>query len=207
MREWFDSLWRAFTLIELLVVVAIVAILAAMLLPALAAAREKARRTTCVNQLKQIGLALTGYAGDYAGYYPSWTYYGGTWCSSVPNPDNPNRGCLWGTYNAGSGQRCRHDDNVTYPESTYSYRYFTSTWVGRPTDTPVYTHSPSYPNVSSYRTIALATKEPFTNTDDWAEGRLNFAPHGLGFLITSGYLGDGGVYFCPSSTGMHPHMP
>jgi len=61
---------RNFTLIELLVVIAIIAILAAMLLPALAKAREKAREISCTSNLKQVILSLTMYADDFGGKIP-----------------------------------------------------------------------------------------------------------------------------------------
>lgn len=60
----------AFTLVELLVVVAILAILAALLLPALSAARERSKAAVCMSNLRQVGLAIQMYAGDYDGWTP-----------------------------------------------------------------------------------------------------------------------------------------
>lgn len=61
---------RSFTLIELLVVIAIIAILSALLLPALRSAREKAKQSVCINNLKQMNLAIKLYAEDNNGLYP-----------------------------------------------------------------------------------------------------------------------------------------
>jgi prepilin-type N-terminal cleavage/methylation domain-containing protein/prepilin-type processing-associated H-X9-DG protein len=80
---------NGFTLIELLVVIAIIAILAAILLPALARAREAARRAACQNNLKQMGIVFLMYAGENRGYFPPKVRL----CD--PNPDPLERNYAW----------------------------------------------------------------------------------------------------------------
>lgn len=72
MRKYLSKQRKAFTLIELLVVIAIIAILAAILFPVFARARENARRASCMSNLKQIGLGIMQYTQDYDEHYPMY---------------------------------------------------------------------------------------------------------------------------------------
>ncbi len=161
----------------MLVVIAIIAILAAMLLPALASAREKARRANCVNNLNQMGTASESYASDYAGYFPSWGGYGAR---------------TVGTANVVPGEPSVHQDPVTgLKVSTLAIQnsspgYWGGTW--------------RYEG-HWLRQIARGVYETVRTA---SPGDLRMGPVGLGHLVVGNYLPDGRAYFCPSATGMPP---
>jgi len=173
-----------------------------MLLPALSAAREKARRTACLSNLSQLAQGLESYCGDYGQYFPSWPAYGGM----TDNCYYPYYAIAVSYYDAGVVSDDRRTPASDPLRTGYAIRYSNGWAEQRPYTLPI----------NYFRTIYTGSAD----MDDQGEGadpirakgERNMAAVGLGYLLDGGYLGDARVFFCPTAgdnmpadSGMNQH--
>ena len=178
-RLW--SAIAAFTLIELLVVVAIIAILAALLLPALIAARERARRSVCANNLNQIGIGLVNYHSEYRDYFPSKPAYARMSCT-IPYNSNGEEVGYYAIRDRGICTDVTTGDVIQTNQVDAVYRNLIGNCAPRDTFT-----------------IAFGSNEDAARRRPEGGGAYQAAPVGLGYLPVLGYLPDLHSLYCPSS--------
>jgi len=181
-----------FTLIELLVVIAIVAILAAITLPALAGARESARRAACMSNLHQLGIALHQYTNEHRGWFPVEQICG--------NPQPALKAALFPRYIAvrqvfycptaerveryaqsndaafgGPGGDSVMESDQNWERAFISYKYFS---VLKPDPRmPLPLKPPGYPHLVTVRSRRLRWL-----MSDWTRRGVGKSPHHTGFL-------------------------
>jgi prepilin-type N-terminal cleavage/methylation domain-containing protein len=218
----------AFTLIEMLVVIAIIGILAALLLPALSSAREKARRTSCLNNLNQFSKGLEQYCSDFGGYFPCYPGWGIDPSLQTLGGSTPNyAGVTYSTYINNKPYTCQMAGiiplNITGPpvqgaDIWSRYKPIISSDAVRtdePVGLPIFGGGvPSginctgpFQGVNFFRTIFFGS--PIIFPGSGTPGATPTAGHacfcgpvGLGNLVTCGYIKDAKVFMCPSAEGM-----
>lgn len=193
MKMMLRKLRSAFTLIELLVVIAIIAILAAMLLPALASAREKARRSACTNNLNQFSKGLESYLADYGQYYP---------CTARSDSNLGQSGRLlamnqgsWSPVNYWADMVGNANYGLVTDTTTTDWGYSYIQCDGWNSGVPA-----GYGRPVLWRQIGLFRRPGarLGSNADFTAGRLNNAPVGTGFLLDSGYMPDARAFYCPT---------
>jgi prepilin-type N-terminal cleavage/methylation domain-containing protein/prepilin-type processing-associated H-X9-DG protein len=195
---------RGFTLIELLVVIAIIAVLIALLLPAVQAAREAARRAQCVNNLKQVGLAMHNYHSTYGSLPPGESNYGwGTWIVFIlPFTEQRN---LFNSWNQG-GSTTDPSGVLTYgapANTTVSYNRIAT--YSCPSDTPdsLYGTYPMYNYAANFGNTSIAqhlnaVADPYNSSKSLIFGGSPFSD--VSYPGSAGWRAAGGVFGLQSIT-------
>jgi prepilin-type N-terminal cleavage/methylation domain-containing protein len=214
-RRGKNSASGGFTLIELLVVIAIIAILAAILLPVLASAKERSQRTKCLSNLRQLAIGMTGYANDNQDYYipakpsdndddspgkPPFVQYAidSMWsnsCSVAGVALLTNTPCVWSCPEIPG---LPYPDTVNYPQWIIGYQYFGgfTEWSPHGTVGEIPgTHSP----------VKVSQTMPYWCLAADLVAKINNTWGGSEALITSPAIDASYKYWPPHRAGNHPY--